>query len=237
MLVYLTLISGLVFLEFLHEFADFPLLLIQDLILLSFTILASSRGGTRLLLLQVLLDFFDVSLISLNHLSDISDILLLLLDLGIVLLDAVEQALTCLWERQIHLVGLELQVILPLQKRGSLFLEMLGSLLEGVLLEAGLSLNQAGVDLLQIGSAAVDLPLEAAILLLQALVFVSLFRIQIVELAFVGHVNVLDLLLDVRDLVLHIALLSEDLVEMLPLLVILVLDVHEEGLDVLGLGI
>jgi hypothetical protein len=64
-----------------------------------------------------------------------------------------------------------------------------------------------------------------------------LFRIQIVELAFVGHVNVLDLLLDVRDLVLHVALLSEDLVEMLPLLVILVLDVHEEGLDVLRLGI
>jgi hypothetical protein len=99
MLVYLTFISGLIFLEFLHELANFPLLLVQDLILLGFTILATSRGGTRLLLLQVLLNFFDVSLISLNHLSDISDILLLLLDLGVVLLDAVEQALTCLGER------------------------------------------------------------------------------------------------------------------------------------------
>ena len=184
-----------------------------------------------------MLDFFDVSLISLNHLSDISDILLLLFDLGVVLLYTVEEALTCLRERQIHLVGLELQVILPLQKRGSLFLEMLGSLLEGVLLEAGLSLNKAGVDLLQIGSAAVYLTLEATIFLLQALIFISLLRIQIVELAFIGHINVLDLLLDVRDLILHVTLLSKDLVKMLPLLVILILDVHKEGLDVLRLGI
>jgi hypothetical protein len=54
-----------------------------------------------------------------------------------------------------------------------------------------------------------------------------LLRIQIVKLALVGHVDVLDLLLNVGDLVLHVTLLSEDLVEVLPLLVILVLDVHE----------
>ena len=237
MFVDLALISGLVFLELLHEFADFSLLLVEDLVLLGLAIFATSGCGTRLLLLQVLLDLFDVPLIGLNHLSYISDILLLLLDLGIVLLDAVEQALTCLGEGQIHLVGLELQVILPLQERGPLFLEMLGPLLEGVLLEARLSLDQAGVDLLQLGPAAVDLALEATVLLLQALVLVPLLRIQIVQLALVGHVDVLDLLLDVRDLVLHVTLLSEDLVEVLPLLVILVLDVHEEGLDVLRLGI
>lgn len=237
MLVYLAFISGLVFLELFHEFTDFPLLLIQDFVLLGLAILATSRCGTRLLLLQVLLDLFDVPLIGLNHLSDISDILFLLLDLGVVLLDAIEQALTCLGERQVHLVGLELQVIFPFKKRGPLFLEMLGPLLEGVLLEAGLSLYQPGVDLLQLGPAAVDLSLEPTVLLLKALVLVPLLRIQIVKLALVGHVDVLDLLLDIGDLVLHVTLLSEDLVKVLPLLVILVLDVHEEGLDVLRLGI
>ena len=42
MFVYLSLVSGLVFLEFLHEFANFPLLLVQDLVLLGLAILTTS---------------------------------------------------------------------------------------------------------------------------------------------------------------------------------------------------
>ena len=47
-------------------------------------------------------------------------------------------------------------------------------------------------------------------------------------------IDLSDLLLDIRDLILHVALLREHLIEVLSLLVVLVLDVHEEGLDVLG---
>ena len=50
-------------------------------------------------------------------------------------------------------------------------------------------------------------------------------------------IDLSDLLLDIRDLILHVPLLGEDLVQVLSLLVILVLDVHEERLDVLGLRV
>ena len=50
-------------------------------------------------------------------------------------------------------------------------------------------------------------------------------------------VDLSNLLFHVGYLILHVALLSEDLVQVLPLLVILVLDVHEERLDVLGLRV
>lgn len=50
-------------------------------------------------------------------------------------------------------------------------------------------------------------------------------------------VNLSDLLLHVRDLILHVALLRKHLVQVPSLLIVLVLYVHEECLDVFGLGI
>lgn len=70
---------------------------------------------------------------------------------------------------------------------------MLSSLLEGVLLQLRLSLNQAGVDFLQISSATVDITLESLIFFFQLFIFISLLRIEIIELALVSHVDILNL--------------------------------------------
>jgi hypothetical protein len=64
-----------------------------------------------LFVLQIILYVFDVSLISFNNSSNIIDLFFLLFYLCIVLLDSVHQSFSSLWERQIHLVCLELQIL------------------------------------------------------------------------------------------------------------------------------
>jgi hypothetical protein len=114
---------------------------------------------------------------------------------------------------------------------------MLCPLFESVGLEAGLRCDEASINFLQVGPVLIDLGCEPTVLLLELLVLVALFGVQVVQLALVGQVDLLDLLLRVCDLVLHVPLLRKHLVQMRPLLVVLVLDVHEQGLDVLGLGV
>jgi len=89
---------------------------------------------------------------------------------------------------------------------------MLGPLLKGILLETALGLDEAGVDLLKVGAVAVDVLGKRAVLLLELLVLIALLRIKVIELALVGHVDLLDLSLNVGDLVLHVTLLCEHLV-------------------------
>lgn len=92
MVIDLALVLGLLFLKALHEVVNLALLLVEDLVLLSLTVLSAGVVATTasLFLLKVLLNLLDVSLVGLDHLADICDILLKLLDLGIVLLDSVE---------------------------------------------------------------------------------------------------------------------------------------------------
>lgn len=116
-IVDLTLILGLFLFETFHEVVDLTLFLVKNLILLSFTVLSTSAlAATRLLLLEILLNLLYVALVGLYHLADISDILLELFDLCIVLLDPVEEALAGLGEGEVHLVGLQLEVVLPLDE-------------------------------------------------------------------------------------------------------------------------
>jgi hypothetical protein len=70
---------------------------------------------------------------------------------------------------------------------------MLSSLLEGILLQLRLGLNQAGVDFLQISSATVDITLESLIFFFQLFILISLLRIEIIKLALISHVDILDL--------------------------------------------
>ncbi len=88
----LALVLGLLFLEALHEVVDLALLLVEDFVLLSLTVLSAGVVATTtcFFLLKVLLNLLDVSLVGLDHLADVGNILLELLDLGIVLLDSVE---------------------------------------------------------------------------------------------------------------------------------------------------
>lgn len=112
---------------------------------------------------------------------------------------------------------------------------MLGSLLESILLQAGLGSYQSAVDLLKICAVTIDLISEALILLLKLFVFVSLLRIQVVKLALIRHVDLLYLSLNIRDLIFHVSLLCEDLIQMRSLLIVLVLNVHVECFNVLWL--
>lgn len=75
-IVDLAFVLGLFFFETLHEVIDLALFLVKNLILLSFTVLSSCALCARLLLLEILLNLFDVALIGLDHLADIGDILL-----------------------------------------------------------------------------------------------------------------------------------------------------------------
>jgi len=68
-------------------------------------------------------------------------------------------------------------------------------------------------------------------------VVVALLRVKIVEFGFVGEVYLLDLLLVRTDLVFHVSLHTKKSVQVVALLIVLVLDVHVERFDVLGLRV
>lgn len=213
-----------------------------DLLLLgveNFKLLFSAHSLAALswLVAELVVDVLDVSIVLINHLFEVVDLLVLLLDLGVVLLDAVHKALSGLWEGQVVLVALELKIILSLLKLGLLFAEMLGALLQVILLQTILSLHQSLADILELLALHTNLALKEIVFRLELLVFVALLRVQIVEAGLVCEVDVADLLLVRVKFVLHVAFLSEQVIEVRSLLVVLVLDVHVQGLDILRLGV
>lgn len=115
--------------------------------------------------------------------------------------------------------------------------QMLSSLLKSVLLESVFSLPQARVDFFKFVTVIIDLTQELIVVLLQLFVLVSLLWVQIVKFCFISKVDFLDLLLVAMNLVFHVTFFAEKSVEVGPLLVVLVLNVHKEGLYVLWLSI
>jgi len=182
----LLLILVLFDLELLSKLVDFLFLLVEDLVFLFFVVGSS-------FLPQIILDLSDIGVVSLNHFLHLSDFLVHLLEFSVVLLDSVLKAFPCFWEGQVHFVGLQLQVLLLLQQIGPLFLQVLCPLLERILPESGFGLDESRTDLLQLVSGVVDLLLKQSVLLLQLFVFVTLFRIQIVESRLVLVVDLLNL--------------------------------------------
>jgi len=94
-------VTRLLFLVTLHVIVDLFLLFVEDFVLLH--VLAT----VLLLVLQVVVDVFDVPLISFNHPAHVSNLFLLLFDFCVILLDAVHEPLASFWEWKIHLVCLE----------------------------------------------------------------------------------------------------------------------------------
>lgn len=71
------LISSLLLLETLHEFIYLAFLLIEDFIFLRLiAVWARATSSASFLLSKVLLDLLDVSLIGLNHLPNVGNVLL-----------------------------------------------------------------------------------------------------------------------------------------------------------------
>jgi hypothetical protein len=91
---------------------------------------------TRLptLVVKVIINLLDAPVVLVDCLSHFGDLLVLLLDLSVLLLDAIHETLSSLRERKISFVGLELKVLFFLHKDGLFLTEMLGSLFQGVLL-------------------------------------------------------------------------------------------------------
>ena len=87
-------------LELLHVVNNLLLFLVKNLKLLKVL------TAIFFAVFKVGVNVLDVSLVSLDSAFDLGHLLFLLLDLCVVVLDPVHQALTCFWERQIHLVGL-----------------------------------------------------------------------------------------------------------------------------------
>jgi len=107
---------------FLHELIDLFFFFVQDFILLIVVIFLGLVSKIRVNLL-------DLSLILLNHLSQVRYFLLLLLDFCVILFNAVHKSFSCLRERKVHLIALELQVILLFDEILFLFTKMLSTLL------------------------------------------------------------------------------------------------------------
>ena len=114
---------------------------------------------------------------------------------------------------------------------------MLSALLERVLLQAVLGCNEALGNFLELLPLKANLVLQIVVLLLELLVLIALLRVEIIEAGFISEVDIVDLLLIRIDLILHVALLGKEGVQMSSLLVILVLDMHVERLDILGLRV
>ena len=105
------------------------------------------------------------------------------------------------------------------------------------MLQAVLGCNEALGNFLELLPLKANLVLQIVVLLLELLVLIALLRVEIIEAGFISEVDIVDLLLIRIDLILHVALLGKEGVQMSSLFVILVLDMHVECLDILGFGI
>ena len=190
---------------------------VVDLLLLlvkHFKLLLAAHASTILrLVTQLILDVLDVTIVVVDHFSQVSNLLVLLLDLSIVLLNAVHKALSGLWERQVKLIALQLEILLALLELSLLFTQVLSALLERVLLETVLGILQTLANLFELLSLNADLVRESVVFLLQFLVLVALFWVQVVKACLVRKVDIVDLLLIGVKLVLHISLLGEESVQ------------------------
>ncbi len=186
---------------------------------------------------QLIVNFFDVTVVVVNHFAQIVRLLVLLFDLGIVLLDAVHETLSSFREWQVQFIGLEFKIFLALLQRCFLFAQMLGTLLKRVLLQtifSGLETCSNFFELLALDTNFVS---QTIVFVLEFLILIALLRVQVVQTGLVGKVDIIDLLLVRVELVLHVALLSKQGVQVRALLIVLVLDVHKQSLNVLRLGV
>ena len=93
----------LVRLILLSKLVDLLLLRVEHLELL---LSAHSTVCTSWAITHLTLDVLDVTVIGVDHLAQVTDFFVLLLDLRVVLLDAVHETLSSLWEWEIVLVAL-----------------------------------------------------------------------------------------------------------------------------------
>ena len=114
---------------------------------------------------------------------------------------------------------------------------MLGTLLERVLLQTIFSRLKTCSNFFELLALDSNFVSQTIVFVLEFLILIALLRVQVVQTGLVGKVDIIDLLLVWVELVLHVALLSEQGVQVRALLIVLVLDVHKQSLNVLWLRV
>ena len=148
---------SLLLFKFLSELIDLLLLGVKN-----FKLLLTGHGTASSLrfVAQLVVNISDVPVVGINHLAHVSNVLLLLLDLTIVLLDAVHEALSGLSERKVVFVANELEVVLSLLKISLFFAKNLGALFQIVLLQTSLRIHQSVGDVIKLLALKTDLALQ-----------------------------------------------------------------------------
>ena len=76
-----------------------------------------------------------------------------------------------------------------------LFAQVLGALLEGILLETRFSLHKSLTDFFKLATVLVDLNLESLVIGLHLLVVITHLRVKFIEFSLISVVDILNLLL------------------------------------------
>lgn len=182
----------LIILVLLRELIDLLLLVVENLKLFLAT---HATTGALSPILQLVFDIFDIAIVGVDHFSQIANLLILLLDLGIVLLDAIHEALASLREGQIVFIALQLQVIFSLLKLRFLLAKMLRPLLKRVLFQAIFGGLQPCSNIFQLLTLDTNLIGQAIVFVLKLFIFVPLLRVQVVKSCLISKVDIIDLLL------------------------------------------
>lgn len=169
--------------DFLFIFCLFRVKLGAELLNLFFLLVQN----LKLLILRIVLvifltielrcDVLDILLVLLVNLSYLADLLLLLFDFRVVLLNTVHEPFTRLRERQIHLVSLQFQVLLPLAELGLRISKMLCALLKGISPQTLIRNAKTLVDILQLLSTSLNFGQELLVVPFVDLVIVALLRV------------------------------------------------------------
>jgi len=114
---------------------------------------------------------------------------------------------------------------------------MLGALFQGILTKMVLSLAQTVVDVLKFGTSSLNFILEALVVVLVLFVIITLLGIQVIQFCLISVLNFLDLLFEGLDFVFHVTFLSKKAIKVALLLVVLILNVHEESFDIFWLRV
>jgi len=178
-----------------------------------------------------------LALVGLDNLLDFGDVLLLLLNFGVVLLDTVHKTLTCLWEWEIHFVGLKFQIFFALYKLSLLIAQVLGTLLQSVSSQTLLRVAESRVDFLKLASLVLNICEQLVIVVFVLFVVIALFWVQIVQFSLICKVNFLNLLLVRMNFIFHVPLLREEPVQVRALSIVLILNVHVQSFNVVGLRV
>ena len=171
----LLFVLHLLLLELVSKIVDLLFFLVKNLEFLCILV-ALGLGVSR----EIVFNVTDRLSIGFHNLAGVSEFLLLHLNFSVVLLNTVHKSLTSLGEGQVHLVGLQLEILLTLGQLSLLVTEMLGALLERIGAETDLSLSETAVDLLELLALLVNVSHKTLVIGLKLLVFIALFGVKIV---------------------------------------------------------